>query len=335
MDNPRQSFIETAREILERIELPRVAGWWLDVEQLLQDLEQIRRTMTLPHWLPERSEELSRMAAQGMTPTVEEDRKWKPGDYSPNFFTVITLWPFENGSNVPKWLDVCIGDPLQPSFIVERREIFLDRDEVEDGKPAESGLLFDDVRKDLQFFLQSWIRYVETRPEPEARSIVSRRRPATPDGPQELPVTVISEADRKLIQEKLAAGDLELPSPKNARQAEFILWHKGQRPEFQPTRAEIMLSALLHAKAENVDSPQHIEEPKKKPRGRPKKIDIPEQLAERICQLWATGTFAEYADLDRHLNLKPLITHTIIDRKRKGKKPKRKGKKPDGKPPEK
>lgn len=324
MDNPRQSFIETAREILARIESPRVAGWWLDVEQLLQDLEQIRRTMALPHWLPERSEELSRMAAQGMAPIVDEDRKWKPGDYSPNFFTVITLWP----ADVPKWLDVCIGDPLRPSFIVERREIFLDRDEVEDGEPAESGLLFDDVRKDLQFFLQSWIRYVESRPEQEARPIVSRRKATTPDGPRELPVTVISEADRKLIQEKLAAGDLELPSPKNARQAEFILWHKGQRQEFQPTRAEIMLSALLHAKAENVDSPEQIEEPKKKPRGRPKKIDIPEQLAERICQLWATDTFAEYADLDRHLNLDPFTTYTIIDRMRKREKP-------DGKPPEK
>lgn len=316
MDNPRQSFIETAREVLARIEAPRTAGWWLDVEELLQDLEQIRRTMAFPHWLPERSEELSRMAAQGMTPIVDEDRKWKPGDYSPNFFTVITLWP----ADVPEWLDVCIGDPFRPSFIVAKREIYC-------TEPDESGRLFDDVRKDLQFFLQSWIRYVETRPEQEARPIVSRRRPATPDGPRELPVTVISESDRKLIHEKLAAGDLELPSPKNARQAEFILWHKGQRPEFRPTRAEIMLSSLLHAKAENVDSPEQIEEPELKRPGRPRKTDIPAEKESQIWSTWRTQ-FSTYGESDRAHKVPFGTTQKIVDRMRKREKP-------DGKPPEK
>lgn len=203
----RRRFLKTTHHILREIETPLTAMWWLTIEQSLQDLERIRRAMVLPYWLPQHSAELSRLATLG-TPSVPEDPNWKIGDYDPHFFTLETSWQFDDGKNVPKTVDVYIGDPEHPRFIVDRYEL-------KDIAVNRSGIMLADVQRDLAWFLKCWERHVESIPT------ASR-------------YTLVSEPMRRQVQKQISSNNFGTRRPVSARQAAVICWLWGNLRELNP-----------------------------------------------------------------------------------------------------
>jgi|GEM_PF-4279265 len=177
----KSEFLELAHVLLDRLKEPRIQGWWNDLLGLTAQLEDCRRELCLPHWLPEWNADCDAWknakhydAAFDVRPLL--DPWWKPGKAChPDCFNIWMQG--ENGTaesvkfafcdpyrSMDAWGDSYAGrsDTFAGciEFCVVTVSLQVAEAELDDGKPV-----FDYIRRDFICIMKSWIRYVESRPE--------------------------------------------------------------------------------------------------------------------------------------------------------------------------
>jgi hypothetical protein len=283
-------FVRIAKQTVGIIERATKPDWWNDVEALSYQLDDARRKLGHPPGLI--NGDFNEAPAFFIAKTSREYlgtsktlsfRAHEPIESFQWCWSLTTMiWsnPFEEAWHHRQHLDAIIDEGSYSDACRSRNrtvssggpeflEPELDGIACRRIAPNHFRAIGNEVKQVAIECLKRWIDAVELLPvdpsrNPDAMTPVDEApekqvspRPlyrdlngklVTRDGNENITV------DLGIDSAAIETMDGTLSVPKSLADAEFILWHKGQLPDFRPTAAQQMLSALLHAKASQQSS---------------------------------------------------------------------------------